>query len=120
MTGYVEGSLTDSDGADALLESAELAPSRPRASSATPNLNLHGTGLDGEGLPVHPVETVTGPMWPAAVETLGRIADARPAGGRGVLPGEPEHRGRPPRDAVRARRGHRRPGRRRSTARTCG
>jgi hydroxypyruvate isomerase len=74
MTGYVEGSLTDSDGADALLESAARSVAASRT-LGTPNLNLHGTGLDGEGLPVHPVSTVTGPMWPAAVETLGRIAE---------------------------------------------
>jgi hydroxypyruvate isomerase len=35
-----------------------------------PNLNLHGTGLDDRGLPQHPVQTVTGAMWQAAVNTL--------------------------------------------------
>jgi hydroxypyruvate isomerase len=49
MTGYVEGSLTDSDGADALLESAARCVAASR--------------------------TLTGPMWLAAVETLGRIAE---------------------------------------------
>jgi len=72
MTGYVDGSLTD--GADALLESATRSVAASRT-LGTPNLNLHGTGLDGEGLPVHPVQTVTEPMWSAAVETLGRIAE---------------------------------------------
>ena len=73
MTGYVDGSLTDPDGADALLRSAE----RSVAAAATlgePNLNLHGTGLDDRGLPVAPVETVTGEMWLAAERTLSRIA----------------------------------------------
>ena len=74
MTGYVDGSLTDPDGADALLASAERSVAASRV-LGTPNLNLHGTGLDPNGLPVHPVETVTGAMWLAAVETLGRIAD---------------------------------------------
>jgi len=74
MTGYVEGTLTDADGVAALLESAARSVAASRI-LGTPNLNLHGTGLDGEGLPVHPVETVTEPMWSAAVETLGRIAD---------------------------------------------
>jgi len=74
MTGYVEGNLTDPDGADALLRTAE----RSVAAAATlgaPNLNLHGTGLDGKGLPVQPVETVTDAMWGAATRTLARIAD---------------------------------------------
>jgi hydroxypyruvate isomerase len=37
-------------------------------------LNLHGTGLDGQGLPVQPAEIVTGAMWLAAQRTLSRIA----------------------------------------------
>jgi hydroxypyruvate isomerase len=41
----------------------------------TPNLNLHGTGLDDRGLPVRPVQIVTGPMWLAAERTLRRIAE---------------------------------------------
>src|SRR5699024_5713234 len=35
---------------------------------------LHGTGLDPHGLPVRPVETVTGSMWTRALRTLERIA----------------------------------------------
>ena len=74
MTGYVQGSLTDPDGSDALLESAARSVEASRT-LGNPNLNLHGTGLDAEGLPVHPVEAVTGAMWLAAVDTLGRIAE---------------------------------------------
>jgi hydroxypyruvate isomerase len=74
MTGYVEGSLTDPAGAQALLESAERSIAASR-SLGTPNLNLHGTGLDPHGLPVHPVETVTDDMWAAAQETLVKIAE---------------------------------------------
>jgi hydroxypyruvate isomerase len=74
MTGYVEGSLTDPDGIAALLSSAERSVAASRT-LGSPNLNLHGTGLDGQGLPVHPVETVTGSMWLAAVDTLGRVAE---------------------------------------------
>jgi len=73
MTGYVDGSLTDPDGAEALLSSAERSIRASRV-LGTPNLNLHGTGLDPHGLPVHPVETVTGPMWLAAEDTLRRVA----------------------------------------------
>jgi hydroxypyruvate isomerase len=74
MTGYVGGSLTDPDGTDALLASAERSVAASRV-LGTPNLNLHGTGLDAHGLPVHPVETVTGKMWLAAVDTLRRVAE---------------------------------------------
>jgi hydroxypyruvate isomerase len=74
MTGYVEGSLTEPEGADALLASAERSIEASRV-LGSPNLNLHGTGLDPNGLPVHPVATVTGAMWLAAAETLGRVAD---------------------------------------------
>jgi hydroxypyruvate isomerase len=74
MTGYVEGSLTDPDGADALLASAERSVAASRA-LGNPRLNLHGTGLRPDGLPVRPVQTVTGGMWLAAAETLARVAD---------------------------------------------
>jgi hydroxypyruvate isomerase len=74
MTGYVEGDLIDPDGADTLLRTAELSIEASRV-LGTPNLNLHGTGLDGDGLPVTPVEVVTPEMWFAARATLVRIAD---------------------------------------------
>jgi hydroxypyruvate isomerase len=73
MTGYVDGNLTDPAGADALLRSAELSV-EAAARLGRPNLNLHGTGLDGRGLPVKPIQVVTGDMWLAAERTLGRIA----------------------------------------------
>ena len=73
MTGYLRGNLTDPDGADELLATA--AQSIPVAARlGVPRLNLHGTGLDGQGLPVLPVEHVTGAMWLAAERTLARIA----------------------------------------------
>ena len=74
MTGYVEGDLIDPDGADNLLETAKRSIEASRA-LGTPNLNLHGTGLDGDGLPVVPVDVVTGEMWLAARATLARVAD---------------------------------------------
>lgn len=73
MTGYVAGNLTDPDGADALLHTAEQSIDAA-AKLGTPNLNLHGTGLDHRGLPVQPVQTVTEAMWQTAVNTLTRIA----------------------------------------------
>ena len=74
MTGYVEGDLIDPEGAEALLRTAESSIEASRA-LGTPNLNLHGTGLDGNGLPLRPVEVVTGEMWLAAEATLRRVAD---------------------------------------------
>jgi hydroxypyruvate isomerase len=74
MTGYVEGDLIDPEGAQTLLRTARLSATASRV-LGSPNLNLHGTGLDGQGLPVKPVAVVTGEMWLAAQSTLARIAD---------------------------------------------
>ena len=74
MTGYVRGGLVEPDAVAELLATAEQSiPVAKRL--GIPRLNLHGTGLDGQGLPVVPVETVTGRMWLAARDTLARIAD---------------------------------------------
>jgi hydroxypyruvate isomerase len=74
MTGYVTGDLIDDDGADDLLRTA--GQSIPVAKElGIPRLNLHGTGLDDQGLPVKPVEVVTGAMWLKARATLARIAE---------------------------------------------
>lgn len=74
MTGYVRGSLTDPDGADELVRTAGHSVEAARRLQC-PRLNLHGTGLDPNGLPVMPVGTVTGAMWMAARDTLTRIAE---------------------------------------------
>jgi hydroxypyruvate isomerase len=80
MTGYVTGDLITDDGADDLLATA--AKSIPFAQSIKcPSLNLHGTGLGEGGIPVRPVEVVTGDMWLAAVRTLSRIAELGAANG---------------------------------------
>ena len=74
MTGYVTGDLIDPDGADELVATAEQSiPVAARL--GIPQLNLHGTGLDGQGLPVKPVDVVTGDMWLKAQHTLARIAE---------------------------------------------
>ncbi len=73
MTGYVRGDLTTEDGSAELLATAEQSiPVAARL--GIPRLNLHGTGLDGRGLPLRPVEVVTGEMWLAAEATLRRVA----------------------------------------------
>jgi hydroxypyruvate isomerase len=73
MTGYVTGDLIDDDGADELLRTAERSILVAKE-LGVPRLNLHGTGLDGRGLPVKPVAVVTGAMWLKARATLARIA----------------------------------------------
>lgn len=74
MTGYVSGDLVTPEGAEDLLRTAE--ESIPFAQHiACPSLNIHGTGLGEGGLPVRPVEQVTGAMWLAALRTLERIAE---------------------------------------------
>lgn len=73
MTGYVTGDLVDPEGADELLASAERSiPVAARL--GIPRLNLHGTGLDGRGLPVKPLPEPTGAQWLSAARTLARIA----------------------------------------------
>ncbi len=72
MTGYISGDLLDH--ADELLATAER--SIPVAAAlGIPRLNLHGTGLDPNGLPVRPTRTVSGAMWLTAARTLTRLAE---------------------------------------------
>jgi hydroxypyruvate isomerase len=73
MTGYLDGDLVTPQGADRLLATAEQSVGFARQ-IGSPALNLHGTGLGEGGLPVRPVEQVTGAMWVAAVRTLERVA----------------------------------------------
>jgi hydroxypyruvate isomerase len=74
MTGYVTGALADDDGAAELLRTAELSLAVAERLDC-PRLNMHGTGLDGRGLPVLPTETVTPAMWLTAARTLARLAE---------------------------------------------
>lgn len=73
MSGYLRGNLTDPYGADELLATATRAIPVARRLGIT-TLNLHGTGLGEGGLPVQPVEVVTGEMWLSAAKTLRRVA----------------------------------------------
>ncbi|MER9583903.1 TIM barrel protein [Mesorhizobium sp. M0276] len=74
MNGYLRGRLTDEEGAAELLETArQTAQVGKRLGVA--RLNLHGTGLGEGGLPVMPVEMVTGAMWLKARDTLHRVAE---------------------------------------------
>ncbi|WP_293862766.1 TIM barrel protein [uncultured Alsobacter sp.] len=74
MNGFMAGSLVDAEGAQTLLRSArETAAVGKRLGVA--RLNILGTALGNGGLPVQPIETVTGPMWLTALDTLRRVAD---------------------------------------------
>lgn len=74
MTGYLRGTLADRDGADELLRTAQESVTVAKR-LGIPRLNLHGTGLDGQGLPVVPTEQVSGAMWAQAALTLSRVAE---------------------------------------------
>jgi hydroxypyruvate isomerase len=74
MNGYLTGRLTDDEGAGELLRTArETAQVGKRL--GVQRLNLHGTGLGEGGLPVQPIEVVTGAMWLKARDTLRRVVD---------------------------------------------
>jgi hydroxypyruvate isomerase len=73
MTGYVSGSLVDPEGVAELLRTAEDSLAAAEVIGC-PRLNVHGTGLDPQGLPVAPHEVVTGADWLAAARTLERLA----------------------------------------------
>ena len=74
MNGYLQGRLTDDDGAAQLLKTArETAKVGKRLN--VQRLNLHGTGLGEGGLPIQPVEVLTGAMWLKARDTLCRVVE---------------------------------------------
>jgi hydroxypyruvate isomerase len=81
MTGYVTGALADPDGAEELLRTAEESLEVAQRLNC-PRLNVHGTGLDGRGLPVIPSEVVTPAMWLTAARTLTRLAELGERAGR--------------------------------------
>lgn len=74
MNGYLEGRLTDPEGADRLLASArETAQVGKRL--GVQRLNLHGTGLGDFGLPVQQTANFAPGMWLRARDTLHRVCD---------------------------------------------
>jgi hydroxypyruvate isomerase len=81
MTGYVTGTLADPDGGAELLRTAEQSL-KVAEKLDCPRLNLHGTGLDGQGLPVVATDVVTPAMWLHAVKTLTRLAELGERAGR--------------------------------------
>lgn len=73
MTGYISGNLTDDNGIEAFLKSAAES-ARASKILGSPRLNFHGTGLGEGGIPVDPVDKVTGRMWAKAALTLEKLA----------------------------------------------
>lgn len=73
MTGYITGNLTDPPQIANLLASARESIGVAERLHC-PSLNLHGTGLNAQGLPVQPVTQTTGHMWLSACKTLEKIA----------------------------------------------
>jgi hydroxypyruvate isomerase len=74
MNGYLQGRLADDEGAELLLESArETAQVGKRL--GVQRLNLHGTGLGEQGLPIPQISHVAPGMWLKARDTLHRICD---------------------------------------------
>lgn len=73
MTGYISGNLTDQDEIVAFLESAKKSIEAAKVIGCK-RLNFHGTGLGPTGLPVKPVEHVTGAMWAQAALTIEKLA----------------------------------------------
>lgn len=74
MTGYISGSLIEPTGAQELLRTADLSIQAAKTLGIQ-RLNIHGTGLDQNGMPVQPVTSVNGGMWIRARDTLRRLAD---------------------------------------------
>jgi hydroxypyruvate isomerase len=81
MTGYITGTLADSDGAEELLRTAEQSLKVAEQLNC-PRLNVHGTGLDNKGLPVLGTYVVSPEMWLTAARTLTRLAELGERAGR--------------------------------------
>jgi hydroxypyruvate isomerase len=81
MTGYLRGTLADPAGAEELLGTAEQSLQVAERLDC-PRLNVHGTGLDPNGLPVLATEVVTPAMWLQAARTLTRLAELGERAGR--------------------------------------
>ena len=81
MTGYISGTLADPAGAEELLRTAELSLHVAEQLDC-PRLNVHGTGLDEQGLPVIPSAVVSPAMWLTAGRTLARLAELGERAGR--------------------------------------
>ncbi len=69
MTGYISGNLTSKEEIKNFLESAKRSVEAAHVVGCR-RLNFHGTGLGEGGVPVNPVNIVTGGMWARAALTI--------------------------------------------------
>lgn len=74
MTGYVSGNLTEKNEIKDFLESAKRSVEAAKVVGCK-RLNFHGTGLGEGGIPVRPVQTVTGNMWATAALTIEALSE---------------------------------------------
>lgn len=74
MTGYIEGDLLEEDGIARFLETARLSIEASKTIDCA-RLNVHGTGLDGNGQAIRKRESVTAAEFSTARDTLARLAD---------------------------------------------
>lgn len=81
MTGYLRGDLLTDDGIAELLATARESLAAAEIIDS-PRLNLHGTGLDPNGLPVRPGAEVSDDDWVVATDTLRQLAELGEAAGR--------------------------------------
>lgn len=81
MTGYIRGELICPSGSDELLITAAQSLEAAEVLDC-PRLNLHGTGLDHDGMPIRPQSHVSGPDWLAAAKTLEKLAKLGERAGR--------------------------------------
>lgn len=74
MTGYIEGDLLDDDGIARFLETAEESIEASKVINC-PRLNVHGTGLDGNGQAIKQKFSTTEADFAKATETLTKLAE---------------------------------------------
>ena len=74
MTGYITGDLLEEDGIEAFLRTAEESIEASKVINC-PRLNVHGTGLDGNGQAIRKRFEVSNDEWAKATETLTRLAE---------------------------------------------
>ncbi|MFT0847599.1 TIM barrel protein [Actinomycetaceae bacterium L2_0104] len=74
MTGYISGNLTDGGEIESFLESAKRSVEAANVVGCK-RLNFHGTGLGEGGIPVKPVDVVTGGMWARAALTIQALSE---------------------------------------------
>lgn len=80
MNGYLQGRLTDAEGADMLLASARETVQVGKRLGVQ-RLNLHGTGLGDMGVPIPQIGSFAPGMVTRARDTLHRICDLAAAEG---------------------------------------